>query len=813
MDAVEQTAERPPENTGMAPLPEDLGTPPEPSADDAMRAAEAHLREQTAAEQFPAPMPDPPTAQRYAQQPAPVMSYQVPALVPARSAREPARGQIRVIEELHARYPMAQGFRVRVWRREPRKDQYGNLAAGWLGDLTEPLGMSMFTACYGGGKYSLMVVGPNDPARGDISERFVAEMQMEIPGPPRMFVPQELAQAEDIMMQGQGQRYPYPVPVGMEPEKVAIAKIQAESEEKRRLEDRQREQATLEREYIRDQVAAAKPSDAAIEAISGHAKQTVEEMRRQQDEALQIMRERAQEQQIALREKDAELRQLREEILKARQEAVNAINSAETHNVQELRERNHTDLENLRESHRKELAELRQRYDDDTRKMQTDYTTRLDTEMRKYQTDLSAQTARGDKDRERIESLAHQERQSLREDFTQKEQNLRQSYEDRIRQQTDTFQQRIQDMERITQREIAAAKEQQSLAIQTIKEVHESRSHVEGTAANLRIQSLENEVANLKSRNEVLDRDCEKMRAEIHKPPAKALKEAEELSRMIGMVRKDEIEPVEAPAATGDMDWKQVAMGIGRAVVEKAPEFMQKLGEVRQTNASAAAAPVVATRQLPPGAPGGVPPMAPGAAGRRRRPGMPPNPGTSLPVPPAMGGPPSYMPPPQYVQPAVVPATAISSGPAAAPAVGEPSPMPPQPAPATAAYAPGAMEAQWDAAGRAAIAAQPAAQPGATGGPAPAQMDLQVQAFVEALERAITAGVDPGEFARGMIDQMGIANAVQAVGSVGPEKIVEMVSASPAAARSPIVTRAGEKYLHAVWEAARAQLRAAGAQI
>jgi hypothetical protein len=336
------------------------------------------------------------------------------------------------------------------------------------------------------------------------------------------------------------------------------------------------------------------------------------------------------------------------------------------------------------------------------------------------------------------------------------------------------------------------------------------------TTSEMRIHNLENDLQTSKSRVEQLQRENDKMMAELHLPPAKALKQAEELSRLIGMVRPDEVEhPEPVVASDGKMDWGQLTMAIVKGLAEKAPEMLQKLGEVRQNNAAAAgASPGIVPRQLAGPAP--VPQMAP-AAMRRRRQGPPPAPGTMYGAPPPAMGPPGVMSPLRYIQPPPAVAGPAMTNAAEPPSVGTPGPTPQPQVPFGApGYDPNAMTAQWDAAAQS-VAPPPVAQPmpqqQAPAEAAPPVNDAQIQRFVASLEQAISQNVDPVQYAATLIAQIGPQMAVQAIGSVGPEQIVEMVSASPAGAASPIVTRSGEKYLQAVWEAAKSQLRAQGAQI
>ena len=812
---------------GGASEPEPPAAPPEVRVlDDAEREAERHLKEARAAEQFPAQdvVPRPAAAPAgYARQPAPVASYQVPPSTIASRTRESVKTPIRVIEELYARYPMSEGNRVRVVRREPRKDPFGNLSTGWLGDLTAPMTMADFTSCYGGGKYGLQLIGPTDAARNDFSERVIVEMTLEIPGVPRMIIPAQLADSEDPMTQQRVGMFP-----AMEPERVAVKRLEVEAQQRERLDDREREQKREERESTRTLFEMSRPSDTSIEAIRDTARQTVEESRRQNEVTLDIMRNTVLEQQKQLLDKENELKELRREVVTARQEAVTAINNAETRMVADLREQKRVELDNLRDTNRKEVEVLRQRYDEDSRKYQADYAARLETDSRKYQADLQEQTRKNEADRREAEQRAERERAAAREDARAKEETMRAAYEDRIRQMQDNFNSRIQDLERSTARELTANKEQRDLALTTIRETHESRAKVEGKTSEIQITALQHDLQTARTRVDTLERENEKMRAEIHKPPLKAIEEAEKLSRAVGMVRPDEVEhPEVTPAGDGKMDWGQMAMSVVKGLAEKSPELLQKLSEMRSTNAAAAAAPVpgVVTRQLG-AAPGAVPPMAPAAVRQRRR-GPPPTPGTMYGAPPPLSGPPPIVAAPRYVQPPVVSATQQTYGAAEPPSVGSPGPAPvPQVPFGAPGYDAGSMQAQWDASA-AAVAppaqapqapqaaptsiAPPPAQPAAA--PQPQVSDMQVQLFVQQLENAITTNVDPAQFASVLIQQIGPQMAVQTIGQVTPEAIVEMVSGTPAGASSPIVTRSGEKYLQAVWEAARVQLRAAGAQI
>jgi hypothetical protein len=105
-----------------------------------------------------------------------------------------------------------------------------------------------------------------------------------------------------------------------------------------------------------------------------------------------------------------------------------------------------------------------------------------------------------------------------------------------------------------------------------------------------------------------------------------------------------------------------------------------------------------------------------------------------------------------------------------------------------------------------------AGQPPVQAAPTPSQPPTQqpqvipaeaIGMFVGQLDQAIRSGVvAPRQFAEGFIQHAGPQVANQVIAAVSADVFIEFVNGQPAGQQTAIVTRAGQKYVRAVWDEA-----------
>jgi hypothetical protein len=734
----------------------------------------------------------------------------------------------KTLEDLYAIFPhIGNGiFFMRVTRKEPKLFR-GEKVNGWITDVHDQITLSQFRDNFGGERFTVAVLGPRPPK--DAAERptvqQLAEMDIQIPGPPA-FGSLPRKDEDDIMTT----RQPLMTTRSLDPA-VATKELELQAERERRSDDeRQRLQGRL-----LDQ-AGTTPGEIA-RATSEAADRAAAAVERRSEQTLAVMRETMSDQQRRIGELTDELKLSREELVKAKAEAAQALYHGETKAVTELRERQNRDLSDLKDRTTKELSDLKDR----AAKELLDATSRLQNEMsalkerhadelRRTRDEMTAKVEAAGKDtttrletaqreyRERAEELTRRfesERGQLREDHRAREQATKDDYERQERNYKESYENRIRDLERQTNREIAAVNSERDVRVQAIESQYKGQvSFTEKTTA-MQLDTMTRENARLEAKLEQLEGELQRLREKTTEDVPTAIAKAHTLAEMTGWSPggkdgKDE---------EGDFDWKKAAAKIGMAFVEKSPEIMQKLGEIRAGNAQAAQ---TAAAAPPGGAP--VQPGQPRPGQQQRRQQLAPPPGFMRPAPP-QGRPFVVAPPspamahPSYGRGSVVFGAQPTAGTEPPAVAAQPMPPMPIPQPAPPNGAPVASE-MWSPPPTAAVAppaqpvaaapAQPAPAPAPAppaGGAIPGLTEQHIGQFIGELENAIRGKVvSPNGFANLFIGQVGGQLAAQVVMAVDPDQLIQAMQQTPEMEGSQIVQRHGQKYVREVWDELRKAL-------
>jgi hypothetical protein len=713
-----------------------------------------------------------------------------------RIPREP-----KILEDLYALYPeIGNGvYHLRVERKLPT-NYMGYAVSGWLCDLHEQPTFEEFAGRFGGARYLVSVIGPAKvSSRADASEppkmTTLAQLDLKIHGPPAYGTHPRDEEQEGFMMrvgQSTGGRVG---PLGFVPDpQVEIRRLEIEAEERKRADDARRDAEKVARGYQDRLVDAAHPPDNVIDLLRTQAENRVSEVKGQSDKLTEMLRE----QNVSLiRVNEAlqqEMRTLRDDILRVKTEAAEQLRSGETKTITELKERHGKELVEqadrrvsevgeLKDRLGREMSELRQRHHEELQRVNNVYETKMNDASRNYLERMADCQSRADKEISTVRQDARERTEAMKADFDRRETAQR-----------DAASARMADLERQTKREIDSNREQYDRQMASMTSQHASETRFTEKTADVQLRTIQTENAQFQTKLDLLEKENRLLRDKLTKDVPTAIAEAHHLAGMTGMVRADEV-----PAAKDDeeFDWKKQGMKFAMSLAEKSPELLQKLGELRQQGAQQAAArppmappPAVLSR--------GLPPMVRQAPPPPRRvappPGMPPAAGVPVGVPPPFVGPPVPIGPVnmQAPRPAVVMAPTLPTGPVAppagglGPAVNDPSsPVRPPPVPQ----------------------AQPsqASAPSALPLVPTEQQQQQVAEFMTELDQAIAGKVvSPVAFANLFIGRVGPQVAAHLLTVITPEYLIQVVNGLPGGGATQIVTREGQKYVHAVWtESAR----------
>jgi hypothetical protein len=792
---------------------------------------------QSGVERSPYQPPVPPAGLRMTQpRPPPVQREELPPII--ETPRALPSSKLNSLEDLYRAFPQigSDGLTfLRVERRAP-KTWGGAVVSGILKDMHEQISVNDFKEKFGGHDYIVMVMGP-EMARSDddLTQpkiRELARLRLQFPGPPAYGTTPINPDEDDPMLRGaqvQG-GYPRGLPMGTSPE-VEIRRMELEAEERQR---QSAEVKNLSEKYGTLVTEAGKAPEQVLRAIDSVQERSFTEMKASHEAVATHLRE-ANTKLLENREQlERTIRELQTEMVAVKTKAAEDVRNGETKLVTDLKERyagefvetnkRHTaEITDLKERHNRDLNELRERLATEVKRVADESRTKLDDMQRQHLREQTDERARNLELMNQVRTDSRERIEQMKSDFARAETNLREDYKTRMT-----------ELQHNTDREIKSVKDERDRTIESIRSTSAGEAKWTEKTADQRIKILEAECARHETKNESLERENQALRDKQNVPLEQQIERAQHLAGMTGMIRAED-----APAAAGeeaDLDWKKMGMKLVGGLLEKSPEILQKVGEIRQQNAAVAAQqrqavpqngrpaapqlPTQMTRQPmqpqqqrrvapPPGMSGAPTPAWNAAAG--------PTPGGMHGAPPPYMGPPpsgaSGPVPGPMQRPAVVyaptpqgPQVAPAQG-AQGPAVTQGSPLQPPPPPqqpgATAPAPEPEMPTQWMAGP---TAPAPAAQPAATGGidlGNPQQIEQAVVRFVGELDGAIRDQVlSPVAFANLFIGEVGPEMASRLLQMIPPDQVIATVAGLPDGDRSQIVTREGQKYVRAVWAAA-----------
>lgn len=465
------------------------------------------------------------------------------------------------LEDLYALFPELNSdertFFLRLTRLLPKR--FGTTKIdGDLIDTYEKIITDDIKASYGGGTYLVSVMGPakGEPdGNGNFPVRTHKSFRVEIPGMAVPHVPVEpipvgsSSKEKDMSMRTPGIIGSVPMVPGIhtqqvassEPPAVQLERIKQEERRETKVDERSERAAVQSNEAMRQSLAEIRT---AAELHANDLKSQINHYFKENNE---------------LKKESALLKDERS-----------------THKAEaEIAKRIHDSIVAEREQFRNELLRVK----DEVRITN-------ETNERRFRDESENLRRRFDDDRNKIEKDASLERQRLSEDHRSREQSLRDETERRCASIKDQYEGRIQDLERSTKRELDSVREQRDNTITTVKattqmEVTSIKSQVEAHNTLLvgECERLRREVATLKS-------ECKQLEiAARPKDPVQYLGEVRDTAvNLLGMVHSSEI-PV--AGAEEEMDWKKMGAKIFMNLVDKAPEMIGQVGQMRAQSAAA----------------------------------------------------------------------------------------------------------------------------------------------------------------------------------------------------------------------------------
>ncbi len=655
--------------------------------------------------------------------------------VPAAAPPPPKRAE--VLEDLYAMYPEIgeeTGTFLRVIRLAPMKSQSGIPISGFIEDIQQRMSMAEFKERYGGGQYSVHVLG----ARG--SEGTVGVLNkiegIVVPGIPIAFPGND--GEEPMSMNG-------PSRMQSQPMEAANVQMRRMDHESKQLERSENERRALQEQVLNSQ----RTPDHIVKAISDQARETTTEIKSLANEQVAMLREQNSNLLKELAKKDDELRTVRDKMVETRQFSIDAVRNAELALENRLKEAHKIATDVLREQFIRELSALKDQHNKE-----------ISENSRKYTEDLA-----------RRDSDSHRERERIARDADRSETNLR-----------STFEARINDLTRSTDRELATIREQRDREVASLKQNYDANDRYSKASTDLRITTLQDELARLRTSEDAFRRESEVLRKAAHKDPRTLLLETKELaSGLLGMVDASEV----AAAAAGDgeekFDWKkEVAKGVA-LLLQKAPELAQQF--TGRAQAAAGAANELAVRQQAQAQPRALAAQAQGQATRRRH--TAPNPwkgGTMTPVATDI----PFAPP--------IPARIfVNTKEEAQAAVAQPI---------QAQVASDLTQQQQLPSQELVPAEAAAAQPQASAFSSE-QIEEGMRHFITQLEQAINSGIVPPEmFAKNFVQAVGIEQATGLLNQLPADRFLTMIEQLAGDRMTVITTRDGRQYVRLVWSEA-----------
>lgn len=479
----------------------------------------------------------------------------------------PSRGHERVgepksLEDLYVIYPdLGRGdWKLRVDRTFPRSFR-GCSTAGYLGDFYERMSMDEFTARFGGGRYVLAVMKPvssgDSVSKSDYKQ--VKEIRIVVPGDPSMTgIPNN---EDDMNVEA---RF-----IGRPSEAVEIERMRVEQKAiEREREDRIALQNKLDRERDRANQLPAHHT----ELLSETTRRAFDDLKEHSATQLTFWQQEVERLRAELNVSQAELKDVRQQLIRAESDAANTTRNIETTAMREMRER-----------HDERYSEMKERTEDDRRRMLEEHSRKLEEGEREHRRQIEELTSRHAEERRTYESNQALERERVREDMRSRVEAVEKAKESEVSSLVRTYEARIEDLRRVTEREVESVRDQARREVESVKISEKSTATLTTETAKARLGIMEGEVMRLRAEvseqrieNNRLRDELVKQQAAQHKDPLVALTEAREMAAMTGMV--------EAAEVSGGEDWKDKAIAIGQKLVENAPQIMEQVTKARETN-------------------------------------------------------------------------------------------------------------------------------------------------------------------------------------------------------------------------------------
>lgn len=687
----------------------------------------------------------------------------------------PARGHERVgeaksLEDLFVIYPdLGRGdWKLRVARTFPRSFR-GCSTAGYLGDFYERMSMDEFTVRFGGGRYVLAVMKPvssgDSVSKSDYKQ--VKEIHIVVPGDPSMTgIPN--ANEDDMNVES---RF-----IGRPSEAVEIERMRVEQKAlEREREDRISLQNKLDRERDRANQLPAHHS----ELLNETTRRAFDDLKEHSATQLTFWQQEVERLRAELNVAQAELKDVRQQLIRAESDAANTTRNIETTAMREMRER-----------FDERYSEMKERTDDDRRRMLEEHSRKLEEGEREHRRQIEELTSRHAEERRTYESNQALERERVREDMRVRVEAVEKARENEVSSLRSTYESRLEDLRRSTEREVETIRDQSRREVDSVKVSEKSTATLTTETANMRLALMEGEMLRLRAEvseqrveNNRLRDELVRQQAAQHKDPLTALTEAREMAAMTGMV--------EAAEVSGSEDWKDKAIAIGQKLVENAPQIMEQVTKARDGNRAQVQQQqymqqqqqrrVVQQQQPPPQAGRYAPPaLAPRMAPAQNA-YSPPLPlggmtmamGAPLPLAPAVVSMASPLQPHEHGSAPIGMSEDVARGQEEVGAAPPPTIQDP------------AQQRQQQPQAQVSLGALP---PQAVG------------EFFQSLENAVRERVIPPEmFAEGFISRVGPEVAAAVAQQVSAEQIIE-TARQATDGQSRIVTRDGQRYVQQMWQ-------------
>lgn len=687
-------------------------------------------------------------------------------------------GNFRTLEDLYAEFrDIGGGSRfLRVHRRQPATWN-GLRIAGFLADLHEQLGMNEFAARFGGGQYEVSVMGsvPNtfDESGGGQRVRSLRSIRIEVPGRPIAVQPQTPQTGSAA-----GRRGSTMMESDQAIAQVEIAKINAQQ--------RQQERSEQEKRALMDALVRAKQTPTEVFGqLDALAEKRANDVRAGLQESLASMKREADRLRLQLDEREKAIAVMRTE----RDEAINKLRL-------ELIETRQIAQREASEREEKRVREVKERFDEEMRRVRDDQAKAL----QKLAEDHAAATAQ----------LNHNnalERDRLREDAQRRETQIATDSKMREEFAERAHRDRIESMEKAFQREIESIRLSMTQQIESIRSSESSKTSLAERTTQIQLSALQQELARKDAELERFRSENDVLRTKLVKTPVEAIQEAHMLASMTGMIPAAEAAMGGEPKGEDeDFDWKKGLIQLAKGAVERIPETLQRIEQVRSQNqnggvaaqqqamaAQQAAYAQHVARQQQAQQQAGARPLPPGyqqaPVVRRPPPGfVDAGPASGLPSAPGEA---TYVPPVSYGQPIQAPTVPVVR-----------RPMPGQEPEQRVQEARQQIESNAQSA--------PAAEPPASTVPAQNQaqaVDItpeQVQEIVDNLEAAVTTGVvSPESFAEKFVERVGKPAAMAIVSNLTPDQLVEQVAEGKETGSTPLATLRGKQFLGKLWTETR----------